>query len=98
MNQERLMRVLLAPHISEKSTQLADSSSQHVFRVLPDATKDEIKAAVEQLFNVKVARVRTLNMRGKKKRFGAFVGRRNHWKKAYVTLEAGQDIDFAGGE
>lgn len=98
MNHERLMQVLVAPHISEKSTLLADKSNQHVFRVLPDATKAEIKAAVEQLFGVKVTQVRTLNMQGKKKRFGVYAGRRNHWKKAYVTLEAGQDIDFAGGE
>ena len=66
--------------------------------MLPDATKAEIKAAVEQLFNVKVASVRTINMDGKTKRFGAFTGRRNHWKKAYVTLAAGQDLDFAAGE
>lgn len=98
MNQERLMRVLQAPRISEKSTMVAEKAGQHVFKVLPDATKAEIKAAVERLFNVKVARVRTLNMDGKAKRFGAYSGRRNHWKKAYVTLESGQDIDFAGGE
>lgn len=98
MSAERLMKVLLAPHVSEKSTVVADQAGQHVFKVLPDATKGEIKAAVEQLFSVKVAKVRTVNFQGKNKRFGSRMGRRNHWKKAYVTLEAGQDIDFVGGE
>ncbi|MGD8207680.1 MAG: 50S ribosomal protein L23 [Thiohalocapsa sp.] len=98
MNQERLMRVLMAPHISEKSTLAGDQGNQHVFRVLPDASKAEIRQAVEQLFEVKVDKVRTINMRGKSKRFGQMMGRRNHWKKAYVTLQAGYDIDLGGAE
>jgi large subunit ribosomal protein L23 len=98
MNQERLLKVLVAPHVSEKSTLAADSANQTVFRVLPDATKSEIKAAVEKLFEVKVARVQTVNMRGKAKRFGRLEGRRNHWKKAYVTLAPGHDINFADAE
>lgn len=98
MNQERLMKVLLAPHISEKSTLAGDRANQHVFRVLPDATKSEIKQAVEQLFDVKVDQVRTINLQGKQKRFGQKMGRRNHWKKAYVTLHAGQEINLGGAE
>lgn len=98
MKQERLMRVLVAPHISEKSTLAGDQNNQHVFKVLPDATKAEIKQAVEQLFDVKVDKVRTVNMLGKNKRFGQMMGRRNHWKKAYVTLHAGQDIDLGGAD
>ncbi len=98
MKQERLLKVLVAPHISEKSTLAGDQGNQHVFKVLPDATKAEIKQAVEQLFDVKVDKVRTINMLGKKKRFGQMMGRRNHWKKAYVTLQAGQDIDLGGAD
>ncbi|MEN8130734.1 MAG: 50S ribosomal protein L23 [Pseudomonadota bacterium] len=96
MNQERLMKVLLAPHISEKSSLAADNSDQHVFRVVTDATKIEIKHAVEQLFSVKVVTVRTVNVKGKKKRFGARLGGRSNWKKAYVKLVPGDDIDFVG--
>lgn len=96
MNQERLLQVVLAPHISEKSTLVADESRQHVFKVLPDATKTEIKQAVEQLFEVKVAQVRVMNVKGKTKRFGQRDGKRSDWRKAYVTLAEGQDIDFAG--
>ncbi len=98
MNQERLMKVLLAPHVSEKSATAAETAGQHVFRVLPDATKLEIKKAVELLFKVNVEGVRVLNSRGKVKRFGQRMGRRANWKKAYVTLAAGQDIDFVGAE
>ena len=98
MNQERLLQVLIAPHLSEKSTLAADNASQHVFRVAVDADKREIKQAVEQLFDVKVARVQVLNYQGKMKRFGARVGRRNAWKKAVVRLQPGNDIDFAGAE
>ena len=97
MNDERLMRIILAPHVSEKSTRVADSSNQVVFRVLPDARKPEIKRAVEKMFNVEVEHVRTASYKGKQKRFGALLGRRNNWKKAYVRLEEGHDIDFAGG-
>lgn len=96
MNQERIMQVLLAPHISEKTAVLADSDRQHVFKVLPSATKIEIKQAVESLFNVKVDHVHVLNVKGKTKRFGQRNGKRSDWRKAYVKLAEGQDIDFAG--
>ena len=97
--QLRLMQVILAPVISEKSTFLADKNNQYVFRVAPDATKDEIKAAVELMFSRKdkleVTSVQVANVRGKKKNFGRMAGRRNNWKKAYVRLKAGQEINFA---
>ncbi len=96
MNEERLMKVLMAPHISEKSTIAAEQSNQIVFKVATDATKPEIKKAVELLFDVKVDRVQVSNVKGKVKRFGAKMGRRNDWKKAYVTLQEGQEIDFLG--
>ena len=96
--QERLMQVLLAPVVSEKSTFVADKQDQVIFRVMQDATKPEIKAAVELMFNVQVESVKVLNVRGKEKRFGRFMGRRNHWKKAYVCLKPGQEINFAEGE
>jgi large subunit ribosomal protein L23 len=92
------MKVLLAPHISEKSSMVAEQGNQVVFRVAKDASKPEIKAAVEQLFEVKVDSVRVLNNKGKTKRFGQRMGRRSDWKKAYVKLEAGQDINFMAGE
>ena len=95
MNQERLMKVLLAPIVSEKSTMVADRNSQVAFRVLQDATKPEIKAAVELLFKVKVESVQVLNARGKTKRFGRFEGRRRNERKAYVSLAPGQEINFA---
>jgi large subunit ribosomal protein L23 len=98
MNDERLMKVLLAPHVSEKSTRLADSSNQVVFRVLPDARKPEIKRAVEKLFDVEVEHVRTASFKGKQKRFQRALGKRSNWKKAYVRLKPGHDIDFLGGE
>lgn len=98
MNQERLMRVLLAPHVSEKGTRVADLNRQVVFKVRRDATKPEIKKAVEQLFDVQVERVQVLNLRGKRKAFGRVVGRRSDWKKAYVKLKPGHDIDFMGGD
>ncbi|NIR30682.1 MAG: 50S ribosomal protein L23 [Gammaproteobacteria bacterium] len=98
MNQERLMRVLLAPHVSEKGTRVADLNRQVVFKVRRDATKPEIKKAVEQLFDVQVERVQVLNLRGKRKAFGRVAGRRSDWKKAYVKLKPGHDIDFMGGD
>ena len=98
MNQERLMQVLLSPHVSEKSTIVGEANNQYVFRVVPGAKKPEIKKAVEQMFSVKVKGVQVSNVKGKAKRFGTIQGRRSDWKKAYVTLEAGQDIDFLGGE
>ncbi len=95
MNQERLMKVLLAPIVSEKSTQIADKNSQVAFRVLQDATKPEIKAAVELLFKVEVESVQVLNAKGKVKRFGRGEGRRRNVRKAYVSLAPGQEINFA---
>jgi large subunit ribosomal protein L23 len=97
-SQERLMKVLLAPQISEKATQVADKLEQVVFRVTPDATKPEIKAAVELMFKVTVDSVQVSNVKGKVKRMGRYVGRRNDWKKAYVCLAAGQEINFAASE
>lgn len=96
--QERLLKVILAPVISEKSTRLADKLNQVVFRVLPDATKQEIGAAVADLFKVEVVGVQVLNVKGKIKRSGRVTGRRDNWKKAYVTLKQGQDIDFTSGQ
>jgi large subunit ribosomal protein L23 len=95
MNQERLYQVLVAPHVSEKATTVADKSRQVVFKVAVDADKLEVKKAVEKLFKVKVNGVRILNVKGKVKlnRFG--LSRRNNWKKAYVQLAEGHDIDFA---
>ena len=98
MNQERIFKVLLGPHVSEKATVLADSKNQFVFKVESTATKLEIKKAVEQLFSVKVKTVSTLNVKGKTKRTVRGLGKRNDWKKAYVSLQSGQDIDFASAE
>ena len=95
MNQERIFQILLTPHISEKSAVLGDAANQAVFQVAGDASKSEIKAAVEQLFDVKVAAVRTVNMKGKRKRMGLRQGKRSDWKKAYVSLEQGHEIDLA---
>ena len=96
MNQERLHQVIRRPVISEKSTIAADSMHQVIFEVLDDATKSEIKEAVETLFDVTVQRVRVVNVRGKIKRFGRTPGKRKNWKKAYVRLAEGDDIDFLG--
>ncbi len=98
MNQERIFTVLKAPHISEKATIVADKANQFVFKVAPTATKAEIKAAVEQLWDVKVKAVQTLVVKGKSKRFGRTQGKRADWKKAYVSLQEGYDIDFLGAE
>ena len=98
MNQDRIYQVLLAPHISEKATIAAEKRRQFVFKVAKDATKPEIKAAVERLFEVKVESVQTTTVPGKSKRFGRFEGRRGDTKKAYVSLKAGFDINFAGAE
>ena len=92
---ERLMTVLLAPVVSEKGTYVADKHEQVIFRVLQDATKPEVKAAVEAMFKVEVESVQIANVHGKVKRFGRFVGRRRGWKKAYVCLKPGQEINFA---
>ena len=98
MSQERLLQVLLAPQISEKATYVADKNEQVVFRVASDATKPEIKAAVELLFKVEVESVQTANVKGKVKRFKGATGRRKGWKKAFVSLKPGQEINFAAGE
>ena len=97
MNQQRLMQVLLAPQISEKATYVADKNEQVVFRVTSDATKPEVKAAVELLFKVSVESVQIANVKGKQKKFGRFMGSRKNWKKAYVCLKPGQEINFVDG-
>jgi large subunit ribosomal protein L23 len=97
-SQERLMKVLLAPQISEKATYVADKHEQVIFRVATDATKPEIKAAVEMMFKVNVNSVQVACVKGKIKRSGRVLGRRNDWKKAYVCLAAGQEINFAASE
>lgn len=97
MNQQRLMQVLLAPQISEKATYVADKHEQVIFRVATDATKPEIKAAVELLLKVEVESVQVANVKGKVKRFKGAVGRRKGWKKAFVSLKPGQEINFVEG-
>jgi len=96
MNVERLHQVLRRPTVPDKSTNAAESSQQVVFEVLTDATKNEIKTAVESLFDVSVEGVQVINVRGKVKRFGKTPGKRTNWKKAYVRLAEGDDIDFLG--
>jgi large subunit ribosomal protein L23 len=98
MNQERVFQILVGPHVSEKAAIVADQSNQYVFKVAVDATKAEIKTSVEQLFKVKVNAVRTLNVKGKVKRNRYGFSTKPTWKKAYVRLEQGQDIDFATAE
>ena len=97
MNAE-LYQVILAPHVSEKSTRVAEKNSQIVFRVRRDASKPVIKQAVEKMFNVQVESVTVTNVKGKEKKFGKTPGHRQNWKKAYVRLKPGQDINFAGVE
>ncbi|MSP96014.1 MAG: 50S ribosomal protein L23 [Betaproteobacteria bacterium] len=97
-NPEQLMNVVLAPIVSEKSTLVADKHAQHVFRVDDAATKPQIKAAVELLFKVKVESVQVLSVKGKQKRFGRHMGKRRSWKKAYVRLAPGQEINFGAME
>lgn len=97
MNPQRLMQVLLAPQISEKATFVADKNNQVVFRVVSDATKPEVKAAVELLFKVTVESVQIANVKGKHKKFGRYMGSRKDWKKAYVNVKAGQEINFVDG-
>lgn len=98
ISQERLLQVLLAPQISEKATFVADKNEQVIFKVAPSATKPEVKAAVELLFKVEVKSVQISNVKGKTKRFGKSFGRRKDWKKAFVCLKPGQEINFAAGE
>lgn len=97
-NEERLLNVLMAPQISEKATFVAEKNEQVIFRVASDATKPEVKAAVEMLFKVSVESVQISNVKGKQKRFGKYSGRRSDWKKAYVSLAPGQEINFAASE
>ena len=92
----RLAQVLVAPIVSEKATRVAEKHNQVLFKVLRDATKPEIKAAVEVMFKVEVDSVRTVTQKGKAKRFGRTIGRRDHVKKAYVALKQGQEINFSG--
>ena len=97
-NAAQLMTIVLAPVVSEKSTFVADKNRQYVFRVADRATKPQIKAAVELMFKITVDSVTVLNVKGKERRFGRFTGRRRHWKKAYVRLAEGQEINFAATE
>lgn len=98
MNAERLFMVIREPYTSEKSTVMAERFKQFAFKVLKTATKNEIKAAVEKLFNVKVQSVNVMNVKGKTKRFRQMEGKRSDWKKAFVTLQEGYDIDFSMSE
>ncbi len=97
ISEERLLKILLAPHISEKATFLGEKNNQTVFRVATDATKREIKAAVELMWKeqkIEVRNVRTINVKGKQKRFGRFMGSRSDWKKAVVRIKEGQELSF----
>lgn len=96
MKQERLMQVLVEPKISEKATRVADKNAQYVFRVMNDATKPEIKEAVEKMFSVQVASVQVLNVRARGRNFRGRAGALQGWKKAYVNLKPGFAIDFMG--
>ena len=98
LRKEQLMTVLLGPHVSEKTTLAADKSNQFVFKVRRDSSKIDIRQAVELMFEVKVERVTVSNQKGKRKRFGQTFGKRADWKKAYVTLAEGHDIDFVGAD
>ncbi len=98
LSDERLMTILVGPHLSEKSSRAAEKLKQFVFRIRRDAGKADVKRAVELMFGVKVTAVQVVNVGGKSKRFGRSMGRRQDWKKAYVTLAEGQDIDFLGAE
>ena len=98
MSSDRLYQVLLSPRVTEKTTFVGEKSNQYVFHVVKDASKAEVKGAVELLFDVKVEAVRVVNVKGKTKSFRQRPGKRSDWKKAYVRLEQGQDIDFASVE
>lgn len=98
MSESRLLKVLVAPLVSEKTARIAERNRQYVFKVVGDATKPEIRQAVELLFNVKVTGVQVANMPGKARRFGQTIGKRSDWKKAFVTLTEGNDINFMGAE
>ena len=98
IREEDLYHVILAPHVSEKSTMTADKNRQFVFEVRRDATKPAIRQAIEKMFNVEVASVTVVNVLGKRKQSGRIAGRRQDWKKAYVRLKPGHDIDFVGAQ
>jgi large subunit ribosomal protein L23 len=98
MKQERLLKIIVAPHMSEKAALASEKRSTYVFKIATCATKPEVKEAIEQLFKTQVESVRIVNVKTKPKRFGNIMGRSKAWKKAYVTLQAGQQIDFAGGQ
>jgi large subunit ribosomal protein L23 len=98
MNEERLTQVLIGPHVSEKTTRIGDLSNQVVFRVLKDARKAEVKRAVERMFEVEVDHVRTVNVKGKRRGFRGRTGRTSNWKKAYVRLKPGHEIELLGSE
>ncbi len=95
MSNERLLKVILSPHISEKASIATEKRREYVFKVVPDAAKDEIKSAIEFLFKTEVSSVRVLNVKTKPKRFGKIEGRSKAWKKAYVKLCEGCEISFA---
>jgi large subunit ribosomal protein L23 len=98
MKQERLLKIILAPHMSEKAVIGAEKRREYAFEVASDASKPEVKEAIELLFKTQVQAVRIVNVKTKPKRFGQIMGRSKAWKKAYVTLQAGQEISFAGGQ
>ncbi len=98
MSSDRLYQVLLSPRVTEKTTFVGEKSNQYVFHVVKDASKAEVKGAVEMLFDVKVEAVRVVNVKGKTKSFRQRPGKRSDWKKAYVRVQEGQVIDFLGGE
>ncbi|MBE0439776.1 MAG: 50S ribosomal protein L23 [Gammaproteobacteria bacterium] len=98
MNSERITKIILGPVVAEKASRVAENNNQVVLKVLPNANKIEIKRAVETLFEVKVESVSTVNVKGKTKRTGRIFGKRSDWKKAYVTLAEGADLNFLGAE
>ena len=98
MNNDRLCQILLSPRVTEKTTLIGEDSNQYVFHVVNDASKQEVKGAVELLFDVNVESVRIVNVKGKSKSFRMRPGKRSDWKKAYVRVQEGQVIDFLGGE
>lgn len=98
MKQERLFKIILSPHVSEKSSIATEKRREYAFKVTKSATKNEIKDAIELMFKVQVALVRVMNIKAKQKRFGNIVGKRKPWKKAYVTLQENQSIDLGGAK
>jgi len=98
MNQERLLKIIIAPHVSEKTTLMAEKRNEHVFKVLDDATKPEIKDAIEFLFTTKVKSVRIIKVKAKKRLFRGIEGKKKSWKKAYITLQADQKLDLVGAQ